>query len=191
MLLNYLISLLLITLKLSNAKYHYDNTISISSILGTQLIFNVEISDELRVDEILQTIIWYKGRTDLKLLINSTDSHQSRYHLVNHTNLLIDQTLIGDEGFYTLKIKIKPNIYKQYLYHVGSISLKNICIFLINVIFRSFYLHEISLYTYLHHYLNKIFIMLNNRLILLVQYLYFLTVSILKNHVLYFYLLGI
>jgi hypothetical protein len=125
MLLNYRIPFLLIVFKLINAEHYHDDIISISSVLGTRLIFNVEI-----FDEDLQIVFWYKGSTDLKPLINSTGLSvnftiptRSRYYIVNQTRLIIEQTLIGDEGFYTLKIRTKPNIYKQYLYHVGFTSL--------------------------------------------------------------------
>jgi len=125
MLFNDLISLLLII-----AEYHrvvtnnHDNIISISSVLGTQLLFNAEIFDKLTDDEDSKPIVWYKGITNLKLLVNShslSTSNQSRYYLINQTKLLITKTFIGDEGFYTLKIQTKPNIYKQYLFHVNFI----------------------------------------------------------------------
>jgi hypothetical protein len=128
------ICLILIILELIVAEhqrtitYNHDNIISISSVLGTRLIFNVEILDELISNDDPKTIVWYKGSNDLKPLINFTGlladvtvPIHSRYHLVNRTKLIIEQTSIGDEGFYTLKIQIKTNVYKQYLYHVGFI----------------------------------------------------------------------
>jgi len=130
MLFNDLISLLLIILNLIIGEYHRvvtnndDNIISISSVLGTRLLFNAEILDKLIDDEDSKTIVWYKGITNLKSLVNShglLTSNQSRYHLINRTKLLITKTFIGDEGFYTLKIQIEPNIYKQYLFHVRFI----------------------------------------------------------------------
>jgi hypothetical protein len=125
MLFNDLISLLLIILNLIIAEYHrvvtnnHDNIISISSVLGTRLLFNGEILDKLTDDEDSKSIVWYKGITNLKSLVNS--SNQSRYYLINQTKLLITKTFIGDEGFYTLKIQTKSNIYKQYLFHVNFI----------------------------------------------------------------------
>jgi len=142
---NYLIHLLLIVLKLIIAEHHrvitnkHDNIISISSVLGTRLLFDAEILDQRTDGEGLKTIFWYKGITDLKPLVNShslsidvTVPIQLRYHLVNRTKLLIKQTLIGDEGFYTLKIQTEPNIYKQYLFHVNFISNKYSYIFFSN-----------------------------------------------------------
>jgi hypothetical protein len=112
------------------AKHHHGvtNIISISSILGTQLLFNAEILDKLVDDENSKTIVWYKGITDLKPLVNShslsvnfTISIQSRYYIVNRTKLVIKQTSIGDQGFYTLKVQTEPNISKRYLFHVSFI----------------------------------------------------------------------
>lgn len=114
MLFNYLILSLII------AEHHsvVTNIISISAIVGRELLFNDEI---LENDENSKPIVWYKGITNLKLLINSyglsvnlPSSSQSRYYLVNRTKLLIKQTLIGDEGFYTLKIQTK-----SYIFHVN------------------------------------------------------------------------
>jgi hypothetical protein len=126
MLFNYL---LLIVLKLIIVEHqhavahNHDNIISISSVLGTQLLLNTELLDQRTDNEVSKAIVWYKGINDLKPLIASRDLSvnipQSRYHIVNRTNLLIAQTFIGDEGFYTLKIRTEPNISKQYLYHVG------------------------------------------------------------------------
>jgi len=130
MLFSDLISLLLIILNLSTTEHHrvvtnnHDNIISISSLLGTRLLFNAEILDKLTDDEDSKPIVWYKGITNLKSLVNShglSISNQSRYHLINQTKLLITKTFIGDEGFYTLKIQTESNIYKQYLFHVRFI----------------------------------------------------------------------
>lgn len=128
MLVYYLIHLLFIVLKSIIAERHravtsnHENIISISSVLGTSLIFNTEILDKFTNDEDSKTILWYKGINDLKLIRNSHDSSRSRFQIVNRTKLLITQTFIGDEGFYTLKIQSKRNIYNQYLYHVGLIQ---------------------------------------------------------------------
>ncbi|CAF1071414.1 unnamed protein product [Adineta steineri] len=118
------IFLQLIILQLTIAKHHdvaitdHNTIISISSILGTQLIFNVDTFNELRDGNSSKTISWYKGITNLKPLISNSVSIQSRYKLINQTKLIIEQTLIGDEGFYTLKIQTDINISKHYLYHV-------------------------------------------------------------------------
>ena len=130
MLLNYLTYLLLIVLQLIIAEHHrpfiynHDTIVSISSMLGTQLVFGTEV-----INEDFKTIDWYKGITDLKPLVDSVGlivdfivPTQSHYHIVNRTKLLIEQTLIGDEGFYTLKIQTELNTYKQYLYHVSLIK---------------------------------------------------------------------
>ncbi|CAF1014783.1 unnamed protein product [Adineta steineri] len=121
------IFLQVIVLQLTIAKHHHvaitdhNTIISISSILGTQLIFNVDTFNELRDGNSSKTISWYKGITNLKPLISNSVSIQSRYKLINQTKLTIEQTLIGDEGFYTLKIQTDINISKHYLYHVKSI----------------------------------------------------------------------
>jgi hypothetical protein len=121
MLLNYLILLLLLFVITEHHRVvttDHDKVISISSVLGAQLILNTEVLNEL------ENIVWYKGINDLKLLISNSVSldftvqNQSRYHIVNQTKLLIEQTLIGDEGYYTLKIKNQSKNLKQYLYHV-------------------------------------------------------------------------
>ncbi|CAF0739214.1 unnamed protein product [Rotaria sordida] len=122
MLFNYRINLILIFLNLIIAEHYntvlnnHDNIILISSVLGTQLIFNVEEINEVIDDENLKTIFWYKGIINLKPLY--IISNRSRYHIINRTKLIIEQVSIGDEGFYTLKIQTKLNTYKQYLYHV-------------------------------------------------------------------------
>ena len=125
MLRNYLILLLLVNLRLIIAEnhrgitYNHDNVISISAVLGQRLIIYGEVSNKLIINEEYKTIVWYKGSTSLS--IDSNISRPSRYSIINQTKLLIEQTLIGDEGFYTLKIQTKSNIYKQYLCHVGSL----------------------------------------------------------------------
>lgn len=137
MVFNYRIILLLIYLKLIVIEHYsaildnYDNVIIISSVLGTELKFPIVEID----DENLELVSWYKGITDLKLLIinpissktnyelllESTVSNRSHYSIVNQTQLIIKYTSIGDEGFYTLKIKAQFNTFKQYVYHVSSI----------------------------------------------------------------------
>jgi len=139
--LKYLISLLLIVLKSNVVEHHrpiianHDTIISISSVLGTRLTFNVKVLNELIDGENPKTIIWYKGIIDLKplisnsiplpysngLLVNFPVPAQSRYRLVNQTKLNIEQTMIGDEGFYTLRIQTDSNTYAHYLYHVSFI----------------------------------------------------------------------
>ena len=138
--LNYRIPLLISFLHLIIAKhshvvaYNHDNIISIASVLGTRLIFNTKEINEQTSGKNLEVILWYKGIIDLEPLISSSvplisstnlsiDSsipNQSRYHIINRTKLTIEQTLIGDEGFYTLKIQTRSNIYERYLYHVCS-----------------------------------------------------------------------
>ena len=130
MLFNYLLYLLLILLKFITAEHHrraisnYDNIIPLSSVLGTSLLFNLERFERSTDNEHRRFISWYKGITNLKLLIsnNISVSTQSRYSLLNQTNLLIKQTIKGDEGFYTLKIQTKSNLPKDYFCHVSSYS---------------------------------------------------------------------
>jgi hypothetical protein len=142
--LKYLISLLLIVLKSNVVEHHrpiianHDTIISISSVLGTRLTFNVKVLNELIDGENPKTIIWYKGIIDLKplisnsiplpysngLLVNFPVPAQSRYRLVNQTKLNIEQTMIGDEGFYTLRIQTDSNTYAHYLYHVSFIFIQ-------------------------------------------------------------------
>lgn len=132
MVFNYRIILLLILIEHYSAILdNYDNVIIISSVLGTELKFPIVEID----DENLELVSWYKGITDLKLLIinpissktnyelllESTVSNRSHYSIVNQTQLIIKYTSIGDEGFYTLKIKAQFNTFKQYVYHVSSI----------------------------------------------------------------------
>lgn len=122
--------LLFILIHLILAEHHHTvgNIISISSIINTSLVFNDEIFDKIINNDVFKTIIWYKGITNLKLLIDShsllLSSNQSRYYLQNQTKLCIKQTSIGDEGFYTLKLQTKSNKSKRYLFHVNLIKSK-------------------------------------------------------------------
>lgn len=141
MLLDYWTIFLLIIVCLVIAEHHntnnHDHIISISSVFGTQLLLNTEESDISIEDENLGTVSWFKGIFDLKLLIsnskssiNSNDlsvekdtlSNISHYRIINRTKLSIEQTLIGDEGFYTLKIRTELNTYRQYTYHVRCLG---------------------------------------------------------------------
>lgn len=95
---------------------------SISSVLGSPLQLDVDRS------ELYERVRWYKGTTDLKSLISTptspvtddelTRSLLLRYRLVNRTDLRVEQTSVGDEGFYTLKAHTSSDHYKEYLYHV-------------------------------------------------------------------------
>ena len=126
--------LLLIIVKLVTGQYSYlpiqdtDPVIPLSAVLGAQLVFNLDEIIELNYSK---TITWYKGAGDLKRAIltpvRSTQSHSvpisSRYAIVNQTKLLILQTLVGDEGFYTLEIKTNLKNFEYYFYHVRSITI--------------------------------------------------------------------
>lgn len=87
--------------------------ISLSSVLNTSLIFNTEILDNHQ----WEVIFWFKGKTNDQLLID-TSRINSRYGVINRTKLYIKQTLLGDEGYYTLKIQTKTKSFKEYFYHV-------------------------------------------------------------------------
>ncbi|CAM4755038.1 unnamed protein product [Rotaria magnacalcarata] len=146
---NRILFLLLVFLNLiiaehySAAVHNHDNIILISSVIGRQLTFDVEGIKEFIDDENFETIVWYKGITDLKPLISNSESsinsydlpveynvsNRSRYSLVNQTILAIEQTSIDDEGFYTLKIISELNDHKQYIYHV-VLFIQNLSLFL-------------------------------------------------------------
>ncbi|UJR33073.1 hypothetical protein I4U23_020532 [Adineta vaga] len=138
MLSNYHLLFLLILFKLITAKYYHpsiknsDTITSISSFLGARLLFNLDVINEFIKNDHSKTITWYKGIGDLKQSIANLVPFinpyklsrdvptliSPRYFLIDQTKLLIEQTLIGDEGFYTLEIRINSNISKYYLYHV-------------------------------------------------------------------------
>ncbi|CAF2852483.1 unnamed protein product [Rotaria sp. Silwood2] len=145
MLLNYQIVLVLNFLNLIIANHYstilnnHDNIRLISSVLGTRLIFNVDGVNEITIDgESVKTIFWYKGIIDLKPLY--IVPNRSRYHIINRTKLLIEQTSIGDEGFYTLKIQTKLNSYKQYFYHVILFT-QNLSLFITSPSYRRITYH--------------------------------------------------
>ncbi|CAF1485921.1 unnamed protein product [Adineta ricciae] len=105
------------------ASQNSDLVISLSAVLGAQLVFNLDKIIELNDSK---NITWYKGGDDLKraifTLVRSTHSYivpiSSRYVIVNQTKLLILRTLVGDEGFYTFEIKINSKNSEYYFYHV-------------------------------------------------------------------------
>ena len=66
---------------------------SISARLCSAVIFPIDRHDELKH----RSIEWRRNETTLKFDVD-------RYRLINRTSLMIERTLVGDEGFYTLKI---------------------------------------------------------------------------------------
>jgi hypothetical protein len=133
MLANYFAFVLLVGLKQSITAgnrpiiRNHDSVIALSSVLGSRLVFNVDNVDS-------KTITWYKGLSDLKPLISnaapSAHAHDlsfkihrpvlARHQLHNGTKLVIEQTSVGDEGFYTLTVGTDPATLKHFLYHVSS-----------------------------------------------------------------------
>ena len=77
---------------------------SISTRLGSAAIFPIDRQDELKS----RSIEWRRDETTLKFDVD-------RYRLINRTSLMIERTLVGDEGFYTLKI-VAPT--KTIRFHV-------------------------------------------------------------------------
>ena len=114
----------------SSVARHQYKIRSISSVLGSTLQLDVDQG------ELYERVRWYKGTTDLKSLVSTSTSPPSddasarspllRYRLVNRTDLRIEQTSVGDEGFYTLKAHTSSDHYKEYLYHVRCLWQKSI-----------------------------------------------------------------
>ena len=103
-------------------------------------------------------------------LIPGRSSAVSRHRLVNGTDLRIEQTRLGDEGFYTLKAQTSSNQDKQYLYHVRRLCRKTfsdkhaVCIF-----FRSSCSHRTFLSSFHQHNSRIKRIVPDNSLISLVR----------------------
>ena len=99
----------------------FRETISLSSVTGSSLIFQSNLIDFKSAKK----LSWYRGRTHLERIeiipsdvqkISSKSS--SHYRLLNETFLFIERTARGDEGFYTLKLFITSTKISNYLFHV-------------------------------------------------------------------------
>lgn len=102
--------------------YDHENIVSISTVLGTQLLFDTEVLKQFNENADFSTITWSKGITNRKSLIyDSLTSSSSRFHIINRTKLFIAHTRLGDEGFYTLEIHHDENPSTEYLFHVSTI----------------------------------------------------------------------
>jgi hypothetical protein len=102
-----------------------NNAISISTVLGTSVVLEFDrIKYNIHHDTYTETQ-WFKDSTrSISSTFDSTllaiDNNTSRYRLINRTDLFIERTIIGDEGFYTLKVSTKSHQYKYYVYHVRT-----------------------------------------------------------------------
>ena len=129
MLFNYrCLSLLLILRWLVGGQYQgrvadHVGITSVASLLGARLELHCDSFEERIGSRESTQADWYKGSTDGKLLISSFVSfarlRSERYRLRDRIHLLLEQTTVGDEGFYTLKLRNASMIYDQHLFHVS------------------------------------------------------------------------
>lgn len=88
-----------------------EEILSISARLGSAVIFPIESHDESKP----RSIEWRRNETTLKFDVD-------RYRWINRTSLMIERTIVGDEGFYTLKIDAST---KTIRFHVRA-SLRSV-----------------------------------------------------------------
>ena len=102
--------------------YDHDEIISLSTVLGAQLLFDTEVLDQFSENEDFTTLIWSKGIHNQQPLVDGfLVSPSSRFQLIDRTKLFITHTSIGDEGFYTLNIQTHGDPLTTYLFHVSRI----------------------------------------------------------------------
>lgn len=120
MLLYYLTYFFLIVVR---GAYDHQRIVSLSAVLGAQLLFDAEILNQFNENEDLIVLIWSKGiHHQPPAVDDSLISSSSRFQLKNRTKLFITYTSIGDEGFYTLNIQTHGNLLTTYLFHVSSMD---------------------------------------------------------------------
>ena len=90
-----------------------DGITSVASLLGARLELHWDSLEERIGSRESTQLDWYKGMTDGKRLSSE------RYRLHGRIHLLLERTSVGDEGFYTLKLRNQSMIYDQHLFHVS------------------------------------------------------------------------